>query len=110
MRYQVTWGDESATVDADNESDAWAEFCKSNTLAQQHPKAFERDVVEIDEVEPAEEVVVSPVFDQNAIDARDSISRMTSVEKLQAIVDTDPRITVVEAAKHRLESLHGDNT
>lgn len=47
----------------------------------------------------------SPVESLNARDAIESIEAMRSKDKLQSIIDTDPRVTVQEAAKKRLESL-----
>jgi hypothetical protein len=44
----------------------------------------------------------SPVGGMAAAEAIDGISRMTSKEKLQSIVDHDKRTTVIDAAKKRL--------
>lgn len=49
----------------------------------------------------------SPVGDQTAEEAKDHISRMRSSEKLQDVIDNDPRVTVVEAARKRLDELSG---
>lgn len=46
-----------------------------------------------------------PVSEMNAPEAIDSINRMRSKEKLQAVVDNDPRASVKEAAKQKLASL-----
>lgn len=48
----------------------------------------------------------SPVADENAPDAIDRISRMRSKDRLQEIADTDPRVSVQEAAKKRLEEMY----
>ena len=45
------------------------------------------------------------VLNMNAADAIDSISRMRSVEKLEAIVVNDKRKTVIDAANKRLAEL-----
>lgn len=47
----------------------------------------------------------SPVKEDSAADAIDAISRMTSREKLEAIVAHDSRVTVQNAAKARLSNL-----
>jgi hypothetical protein len=47
----------------------------------------------------------SPVSNENAAEAIADIGNMRSKEKLQHIVDNDPRVTVKEAAKKRLASL-----
>lgn len=47
----------------------------------------------------------SPVSNENADEAIDAISRMRSLDKLQHIIDTDPRKTVQEAAFKRLEAI-----
>ena len=47
----------------------------------------------------------SPVSDTNASEAIDAIGRMTSKDKLQHVIDNDPRVTVKEAAKKRVASL-----
>lgn len=47
----------------------------------------------------------SPMEGVNVPDATDSIGRMTSKKKLQAIVSNDMRESVVEAAQRRLEEL-----
>lgn len=49
----------------------------------------------------------SPVKGENVPEAVDRIGRMTSVEKLQKIIDTDDRVTVVEAATNRKKDLEG---
>lgn len=46
-----------------------------------------------------------PVADLTAEEAKDKISRMTSTDKLEAIVVNDKRVTVQKAAQERLEAL-----
>lgn len=48
------------------------------------------------------------VADMNVGDAKDRISRMRSKPKLQAIVDSEERSSVKEAAEKRLNELEGD--
>jgi hypothetical protein len=47
----------------------------------------------------------SPLSDSNATDAIEQISRMRSQEKLQHVIDNDPRSTVKDAARKRLADL-----
>lgn len=47
----------------------------------------------------------SPVSNENAAEAIADIGNMRSKEKLQHIIDNDPRVTVKDAAKKRLASL-----
>lgn len=69
-KYQVTWGADSAVVQAANENDAWAVFCQSRTVARVNPKLHERKILEVTS-EPqrvllveAEEPVVEATDDQ----------------------------------------------
>lgn len=57
---------------------------------------------DVEEVDDADE---SPVSGDNAGDAIDQISRMKSRDKLQHIVNSDPRATVKKAAQDRLGAL-----
>ena len=50
-RYEVTWGDDSATVYADTEQGAWTEFVRGNDLAMRHPQLRERTIEVVDENE-----------------------------------------------------------
>lgn len=47
----------------------------------------------------------SPVSDTNAAEAIDSVNRMRSRDKLQHVIDNDPRATVRAAAEKRLGDL-----
>jgi hypothetical protein len=47
----------------------------------------------------------SPVSESNAGEAADQISRMRSRDRLQEIIDRDPRVSVKEAARKRLATL-----
>jgi hypothetical protein len=51
----------------------------------------------------------SPVADEAAREAIDEISRMRSTDKLNEIVATDSRSTVVEAARKRLVEVEGES-
>lgn len=104
MNYQVAWGDETKVVTAETENDAWAKFAESSELATRHPKLHEREIVELEDVVLAEPVA-SPVANLTADEAKDHISRMRSVEKLEEIIASDSRVTVVEAAHKRLAEL-----
>lgn len=59
-----------------------------------------------DETEDTEAADESPVSADNASDAIDHIGRMRSVERLQEIIDTEPRATVKKAAQDRLDELN----
>jgi hypothetical protein len=57
---------------------------------------------------PAEQSPVTdddPVAEMNVDKAVESVNRMRSREKVQAVIDNDSRVTVVNAAKERLKSL-----
>lgn len=56
-------------------------------------------------VEEVTDADTSPVSGDNADEAIDQIGRMRSREKLQSIVDSDPRTTVKNAARERLRAL-----
>lgn len=45
--YQVTWGDVSKVVEAENDSDAWAKFADGCDLAQRHPDLHRRLISEV---------------------------------------------------------------
>lgn len=51
------------------------------------------------------EAEVSPVSQSNIADAIATIENMRSKDKLQHVIDNDPRATVKEAGKKRLASL-----
>lgn len=72
------------------------------------PAAETEDPPEWDETSEGtlvDEAVESPVSASTADEAKDRISRMRSVEKLQEVIASDPRVTVVEAARKRLEDI-----
>ena len=50
-RYTVTWGDESDTVEATSESEAWNAFVAGHELAYKHPHHHEREITVVDEEE-----------------------------------------------------------
>lgn len=52
-RYQVTWGNDSKVVQADNEGDAWSQFVAGNAVACSHPKLHERKIEEVKAVKLA---------------------------------------------------------
>lgn len=64
-----------------------------------------KGVAKAAEIKGVQTVVVSPLKDSSAEDAKTSITRMTSKDKLQAVIDGDARTTVVDAAKARLTEL-----
>jgi hypothetical protein len=110
--YHVQWGTDSGDVWADNETDAWADFCAGCDLARRAPNLYARVIAPVTEDEP---VAVhaegqSPVHDLSADDAKDHIGRMRSSEKLGHVVDFDSRVTVREAAVARLSELQGEAT
>ena len=64
------------------------------------------DVVEtVDVDEAGEPSSTSPVGDLNIEDAVSKIGRMTSQDKLQAVVAGESRLTVIDAATERLAEL-----
>ncbi len=66
----------------------------------------EGDKTEGDKSEDAGEEATSSVADDTAEEAKDKITRMTSVKKLEGIVLNDKRVTVQEAAQKRLDTLN----
>jgi hypothetical protein len=61
--FRVTWGAESASVDAASVSDAWALFAQGLALARKFPKLYARKVEEIKAAsveKPAEEAKPKP--------------------------------------------------
>jgi hypothetical protein len=61
VRFQVTSGSITDTVEAGNEADAWAAFCDRHAEVAKHPKLNERVVAPLDaEPEPELEPVVEP--------------------------------------------------
>lgn len=109
--YTVKWGEEEeVNVFAETEQDAWAAYCEQNDLARKHPNLNERTITEVvsssssasSGTEAADATVVSPVINDTADVAINNISRMRSPERLQEVIDHDPRVTVVNAARKRL--------
>lgn len=47
----------------------------------------------------------SPVSDTNADEAIEAVGKMRSRDRLQHVINNDPRVTVKEAAKRRLAAL-----
>lgn len=47
----------------------------------------------------------SPVSDTNATEAIATVEKMRSRDRLQHVIDNDPRVTVKEAARKRLAAL-----
>lgn len=89
---------EGETVDVPNDL---GQALLDRKLAEHPTVKGEAKAAEIEGVPPVE----SPVANLNAPDAIDAISRKTSQEILQSIVDTDKRTTVVDAAKKRQAEL-----
>ena len=77
------------------------------------PKPIARDPVKSDEAKPAAKTDESsaeedsPVSDTNATEAIDAVSRMRSEDRLNAVISSDKRTSVVEAAKKRLAEVKG---
>jgi hypothetical protein len=128
-RYRVAWGDETKEVIAVHVSDAWTQFVGGNedSIAYKMPGLHERVIEDLGPVEdeaaakkraargeshgktviPGDHPHVghSPVVNDTADLAIDKISRMRSEDQLHEIVNSDPRSTVVSAAKRRLTEL-----
>lgn len=102
--YCVKWGVEEDTVYAESETDAWAQFCDGHDNARRSPRAFDRTIAEV-VAKPEESTDESPRAGLSAEGAKDRISRMRSAEKLQEIINSDTRVSVVEAAKSRLAEI-----
>ena len=77
---------------------------KTEPVKDEEENEQEEEKTEGSETEGADDEV-SEVSTLNATEAKDAISRMRSVEKLQHIVANDERKTVKEAAEFRLEEL-----
>lgn len=113
-RYRVSWADEVREVEAVHEDDAWSQFIggNENHPAYKQPKAFPRVIECLDEEcnteADSQSDEESPVAGESVADAKDKISRMRSVEKLQAIAANDPHVSLQAAAKARLEEIKGE--
>lgn len=60
--FQVTWGEESRVVQADDANEAWSKFADGHLLARQFPKLHVRKVLEVtDEPQPVLLVEAAPV-------------------------------------------------
>jgi hypothetical protein len=121
-RFKVTWGDIVKEVIAVHNDDAWSQFVGDSTdsMEYKYPNLHTRIIEELgpaDDSEESEEIAddesapeedaVSPVANLNADEAKDTISRMHSRNKLQEIAATDKRVTVSEAAQKRLTEIGG---
>jgi hypothetical protein len=84
-----------------------AKTTKAAGTARTHfaPAEIQGDETTVVVEDEADEELESPLADANADEAIDRISRMRSPEKLQEVIDTDPRVTVQEAARRRLAEL-----
>lgn len=107
--YRITWAP-PVVVTANDENEAWAKFCDGNEEARKHPKLYPRyieEVVTTEDVRQPEEVtpVTTEVDQLPASEAIDRISRMRSRPHLEAIVNSDQRQTVKEAARKRLTEI-----
>lgn len=89
-------------------ADAYAKTGKTPTGAARdklaaNPKSGTRAAAEGGQA--AEEEADDPVADMNAPDAVEAVGRMRSREKLQAVVNTDKRQSVKDAAQTKLDSM-----
>jgi hypothetical protein len=44
MRYRVTWGDLSDTIEANTSADAWAKFCERREEVSKFPNLHSREI------------------------------------------------------------------
>lgn len=62
MDYQITWGESSLVVTAENESVAWAKFCEREDAARKHPNKHARVIREVD-LTPEPAIVIDEVVE-----------------------------------------------
>lgn len=100
MRFTVTYGTETAVVDAANEADAWSFFCSKNPFALKHPNAFPRSVTVLEdavEVPAITETVVETVAPTLVMEdiptpvVEESVT-VAGVDSVETVVETTPDV------------------